>query len=108
MKMRQSNSVNICNPKTLIGKRRRPSIDVYFLAINDSDGLSTRAFGAEEPVLLWLADNAEGPNDVERLELRSLAQQPDKVPFWRFIREVTPPYVEYRLQCHTFTLGGAR
>jgi hypothetical protein len=69
MKMRQSNSVNICNPKTLIGKRRQRSIVVYSLAINDSQGLSTRAFGDEEPVLLWLAEHAEGPDDSERLEL---------------------------------------
>jgi hypothetical protein len=40
--MRQSNSVNIFNPKTLIGKRRQRSIVVYSLAINDSQGLSTR------------------------------------------------------------------
>jgi hypothetical protein len=108
MKMRQSNSIRISRPRTLIGKRRRRSVDVYFLALNDSQGLSTRAFGAEEPVLLWLADNAEGPDDGERLQLRRLAQQPDRSPFWRFLGEVTPPYVEYRLQCHTVTLGGAR
>ena len=106
--MRQSNSIRISKPKTSIGKRRRPSIDVYFLAINDSDGLSTRAFGAVEPVLLWLAENAEGPNEVERIELRRLAKQPDKVSFWSFVREVVPPYVEYYMDCHTFTLGGAR
>jgi hypothetical protein len=49
MKMRQSNSVNIFNPKTLIGKRRQRSIVVYSLAVNDSQGLSTRAFGDEQP-----------------------------------------------------------
>jgi hypothetical protein len=108
MKMRQSNSVNIFNPKTLIGKRRQRSIVVYSLAINDSQGLSTRAFCAEESVLLWLADYAEGPDDAERLELHRLAQEPDKLLFWRFLRDVTPPYVQYRLQCHTLTLGGAR
>jgi len=108
MKMRQSNSIHICNPKTLIGKRRQRSIVVYSLAINDSQGLSTRAFGDEEPVLLWLADHAEGPDDSERLELHRLAQEPDKLSFWRFLRDVTPPYVQYRLQCHTLTLGGAR
>jgi hypothetical protein len=108
MKMRQSNSVNICNPKTLIGKRRKRIIVLYSLAINDSHGLSTRAFGDEEPVLLWLAEHAEGPDDAERLELHRLAQEPAKLPFWRFLRNVTPPYVEYRLQCHTLTLGGAR
>jgi len=106
--MRQSNSVNICNPKTLIGKRRQRSIVVYSLAIIDSQGLSTRAFGDEEPVLLWLADHAEGADDAERLELHRLAQKADKLLFWRFLRQVTSPYVEYRLQCHTLTLGGAR
>jgi hypothetical protein len=105
--MRQSNSVNICNPKTLIGKRRQRVIVVYSLAINDSYGLSTRAFGDEEPVLLWLAEHAEGPDDAERIELHRLAQE-EKLLFWRFLRQVTPPYVEYRLQCHTLTLGGAR
>ena len=108
MKMRQSNSVNICNPKTLISKRRQRSIVVYCLAINDSQGLATCAFGDEEPVLLWLADHAEGPDDAERLELHRLAQEPDKLLFWRFLRDITPPYVQYRLQCHTLTLGGAR
>jgi hypothetical protein len=108
MKMRQSNSVNIFNPKTLIGKRRQRSIVVYSLAINDSQGLSTRAFGDEQPVLLWLADHAEGPDDAEGLELHRLAQEPNKLLFWRFLRDVTPPYVQYRLQCHTLTLEGAR
>ena len=108
MKMRQSNSIRISRPNTLIGKRRRQAIDVYFLAVNDSDGLSTRAFGAEEPVLLWLADNAEGPDNEERLKLRELARQQDKAPFWTFLRDVTAPYVQYRLQCHTFRIGGAR
>jgi len=108
MNMRHSNSVNICNPKTLIGKRRQRSIVVYSLAINDSGGLSTRAFGEEEPVLLWLAEHAEGADDAERLELHRLAQKADKLLFWRFLGQVTPPYVQYRLQCHTLTLGGAR
>ena len=108
MKMRQSNSIHICNPKTLIGKRRQRSIVVYSLAINDSGGLSTRAFGEEEPVLLWLAEHAEGADDAERLTLHRLAREPDKLPFWRFLREVSPPYVQYRLQWHTLTLGGAR
>ena len=49
---------------------------MFISGINDSDGLSTRAFAAEEFVLLWLADNAEGPNDVERIELRRLAEEP--------------------------------
>jgi hypothetical protein len=106
--MRQSNSNRIPIQKILIGKRRRRSIVVYSLAINDSEGLSTRAFGEEEPVLLWLAEHAEGPNDIERLTLHKLAQGPDKLPFWRFLREVSPPYVQYRLQCHTLTFGGVR
>ena len=106
--MRQSNSVNICNPKTPVGKRRKRIIVVYSLAINDSQGLSTRAFGDEEPVLLWLAEHAEGPDDSERLDLHKLAQEPDKLLFWRFLRDVTPPYVQHRLQCHTLTLGGAQ
>ena len=108
MKMRQSNSIRICSSKTLIGKRLQRSIVVYSLAINDSQGLSTRTFGDEESVLLWLADHAEGPDDAERLELHRLAQEPDKLPFWRFLRDVTPPYVQYRLQCHPFILGGGR
>ena len=107
--MRQSNSNRIPIQKILIGKRRRRSIVVYSLAINDSEGLSTRAFGEEEPVLLWLAEHAEGPNDIERrLTLHKLAQEPDKLPFWRFLQEVIPPYLQYRLQCHTLTLGGVR
>src|SRR6516162_6764518 len=106
--MRQSNSNRIPIQKIRIGKRRQRSIVVYSLAINDSQGLSTRAFGDEEPVLLWLAEHAEGPDDAERLKLQKLAQEPDKLPFWRFLRNVTPPYVQYRLQCHTLTLGGAR
>jgi hypothetical protein len=91
----------------MIGKRRQITIVVYSLAVNDSSGLYSRAFGDEEPVLLWLAENAEGADDAERLELRKLAKEPDKLSFWRFLREVTPPYVQYRLQCHTLTLGGA-
>ena len=106
--MRRSNSVNICSPKTLIGKRQQRSIVVYSLAINDSQGLPTRAFGEEEPVLLCLAEHAESPDNAERLELHMLAQEPDKLSFWRFLREVSPPYVQYRLQCHTLTLGGVR
>jgi hypothetical protein len=105
--MRQSNSVYISNKKTLIGKRRQHTVVVYSLAVNDSCGLYSRAFGDEEPVLLWLADNAEGADDAERLELRRLTQEPDKLLFWRYLREVTAPYVQYRLQCHTITLGGA-
>lgn len=106
--MRQSNSNLSYNKNTLIGKRRQNTVVVYSLAVNDSSGLSSHAFGEEEPVLLWLADNAEGADDAERLELRRLAQEPDKLSFWRFLREATPPYVQYRLQCHTLTLGGAR
>jgi hypothetical protein len=99
MKMRLPNPSHICTPT---GGQQQQSIVIYCLAINDSQGLSSRAFPEEEPVLLWLADNAE------RLELRRLAQQPDKLLFWRFLRQVTPPYVQYRLQCHTLTLKGGR
>ena len=105
MKMRHSNAGHICNPRD---RWQQQSIVVYCLAINDSQGLSSRAFPEEEPVLLWLADNAEGADNSERLELRRLAQQPDKLLFWRFLRQVTPPYVQYRLQCHTLTLKGGR
>jgi hypothetical protein len=105
--MRQSNPVYISTKKTLIGKRRQITVVVYSLAVNDSSGLYSRAFGDEEPVLLWLAENAEGADDNERLELRRLAQEPDKLSFWRYLREVTAPYVQYRLQCHTLTLGDA-
>jgi hypothetical protein len=105
MKMRQSNSSPICTPT---GRQQQQTIVVYCLAINDSQGLSSRAFPEEEPVLLWLADNAEGADDSERLELRRLAQQADKLLFWRFLRQVTPPYVQYRLQCHTLTLKGGQ
>jgi hypothetical protein len=103
--MRLSNSSDICTPE---GRQQQLSIVVYCLAINDSQGLSTRAFTGEEPALLWLADNAEGADDAERVELRRLAQEPDKLLFWRFLRQVTAPYVQYRLQCHILTLGGAR
>jgi hypothetical protein len=51
---------------------------------------------------------AEGPDNAERLTLQKLAQEPDKLPFWRFLREVSPPYVQYRLQRHTLTLGDMR
>jgi len=105
MKMRQSNSSPICTPT---GRQQQQSIVVYCLAINDSQGLSSQAFTKEEPVLLWLADNAEGADDAEQLELRRLAQEPLKLLFWRFLRQVTAPYVQYRLQCHTLTFGGAR
>jgi hypothetical protein len=103
--MRQSNSTQICTPT---GKRRQRSIVVYSLAINDSQGLSSRLFGTEEDVLQRLAESAEGPDETERIELRKLAKKPDTLPFWRFLAQTTAPYVQYRLQCHTITLGGMR
>lgn len=103
MKMRQSNSSPIFTPTD---RQRQQSIVVYSLAINDSQGLSTRAFTDEDPVLQWLADYAEGPDDAERSQLRKLAREADKVAFWRYLFEAIPPYVQYRLQCHTLTVGG--
>ena len=103
--MRQSNSSHICNPT---GKRRQRSIVVYSIAINDSLGLSSRAFGTEEDALQWLADSAEGPDEPERLQLHKLAKDADKLAFWQFVTQTTPPYVQYRLQCHVLTLGGLR
>jgi hypothetical protein len=58
--------------------------------------------------LLWLAEHAEGPNEIERFELERLAQETGKLPFWRFLVHVIPPYVQYESQCHRLTLGGAR
>jgi hypothetical protein len=101
MKMRQSNSAQFCNSA---GKRRQRSIVICSLAIHDSQGLSARVFTGEDHALLWLADYAEGPDDAERRELHKLAQQPDKLLFWRFLREATPPYVQYRLDFHTLRL----
>ena len=105
MKMRHSNSTQIC---TSTGKRRQRSIVVYSLAINDSQGLSSRAFVSVQDVLLWLAESAEGPDETERIELHKLAKKPDTLLFWRFLAQTTAPYVQYRLQCHTITLGGVR
>ena len=106
--MSQSNSNYKSSGKAATGNRRRHSIVVYSLGINDSQGLSTRAFGDEEAVLQWLADYAEGPDEGQRKELRRLAQQNDKSFFWRFLHSTIPPYVQYRFQCHEVTQGGAR
>jgi hypothetical protein len=103
--MRHSNSIHICNSA---GKRRQRSIVIYSLAINDSQGLSSRAFGSEQDVLQWLAESAEGPDEAERLELRKLAKEPDTLLFWRYLFQTVPRYVQYRLQCHTITSGGMR
>lgn len=88
--------------RTWVAPDRNPSngTTIYTVACCLSDGLQANVFAFEIDAYLFLADQAEGPNDVERTELEELAKLPDKAAFWTLFNQVVSPTTSYRIESH--------
>jgi hypothetical protein len=92
--------------RTWVAADRNPSngTTVYTVACCLSDGLQANVFAFEIDAYLFLADQAEGPNDAERTELEQFAKLPDHTPFWTLFHQVVSPVTSYRIESHVLQL----
>ena len=67
-------------------------------------GLQVDVFAFEHDAYLYLVDQAEGLTDQQHIELRQLAELPDREAFWMLFNESVSPLTSYRIESHTLQL----
>src|SRR5258708_39903294 len=65
----------------------RETCTVYSVACDDTNGTYAQVFCFETEALVWLAENAEGPNGHTRAELLQLVLTRDDDAFWQLLEQ---------------------
>jgi hypothetical protein len=82
----------------------RETCTVYSVACDDCNGTYAQVFVFETEALVWLAENAEGPNDHTRAELLELVLIRDHDAFWLLLEQSRDDLATYRVEAHDLQL----
>src|SRR5260370_41636120 len=78
----------------------RESCTVYSVACDDSNGTYAQVFCFETEAVVWLAENAEGPNNNTRAELLQLVLTRDDNAFWQLRDQSRDNLATYHVDSH--------